>query len=176
MTRDDQRRLEFETTLNRWIPAHWLAMLNVANAFIVAGTVLAPWLRATGHTWLAAGVYGYYRLQCLQRPDHSFFLFGQKMGMEHRMVAIYAGWLAAGVAFAMLRDRLRPPRMVPLIVLSMPMLLDIGSQTVGLRDGTWQWRVTTGALFAVATAWWALPKVEVGLRSAVVRVVWEAKS
>jgi uncharacterized membrane protein len=140
-----------------WGAAHWLLIVNLANALVLLGTVLAPWLRAHGYDGPAAALYDFYRLQCLQRPDHSFFLFGERLGMEQRMLAIYAGWLAAGLAFVLLRDSIQPLSLMVVGLASLPMVADIASQMIGLRDSDWSWRVSTGLLFAVASAWWVFP-------------------
>lgn len=149
-----------------WIAGHWLGSVNAITALLLGGTVLAPWLRARDHEWLAAALYGFYRLQCPQRPDHSFLVFGQKMAMEQRMVALYAGGLVAGLAFACLRRRLHPLPLIALIGAGVPMAADVGSQMIGLREGTWPWRVATGLLAAVGGAWWAFPRIEDGRHQA----------
>lgn len=140
-----------------WGTVHWLLIVNLANALVLLGTVLAPWLRAHGYDGSAAALYGFYRLQCLQRPAHSFVLFGERLGLEQRMLAIYAGWLAAGLAFVLLRDSIQPLTLMIVGLASLPMVADIASQMIGLRDSNWPWRVSTGLLFAVASAWWVFP-------------------
>lgn len=154
-----------------WIFGHWLATVNAVNGVIVGGTVLAPWLRANGHDWLAGAVYGFYRLQCPQRPDHSFFIFAESMGMEQRMVAIYAGWFLIGLLFVLVRRRLKSLSFAVLALASLPMALDLGTQMAGLRDTSWQLRVTTGILFAVATGWWALPRAESRMTAAAAKAL-----
>lgn len=155
--------------LTRTFAMHWLAVFNVGSVLFVAGTILAPWLRANDYARSAAVFYGFYRLQCLQRPGHSFVLFGEQMGMEQRMIAIYTGWLVAGLIYVVVRPRLRPVSFAMLIWLSLPMVFDLASQMVGLRDGTWQWRVVTGVLFALGGAWWALPRIDIGMRAGAAR-------
>lgn len=151
-----------------WFLAHWLAVVNVGTALVVAGTAAAPWLRAHDWTGAAAALYGFYRLQCPQWPDHSFFLFGEPMGMEQRMVAIYGGTLVAASVFAVLRGWLPALPLGAFVAASLPMAIDLGTQMAGLRDGTGAWRVLTGALFALAAAWWALPRLDLATRSAAV--------
>lgn len=153
----------------RTLATHWLAIFNVFSLLFVAGTILAPWLRANGYTHPAAFLYGFYHLQCLQRPGHSFVLFGEEMAMEQRMVAIYAGWLLAGSIFVVLRRKLRPVSYAVLVALSLPMVFDVASQMIGLRGGTWQLRIATGVLFALGGAWWAFPRMEVRARASASR-------
>lgn len=149
----------FESSMNRLV-THWLLVVNVASAAIIAGTALAPWVRDRGWEPLATLLYLAYRPFCLQRPSHSFFLFGHQMALEHRMLALTLGPLLGGLLFALLRERLRPLGWRLLMLLNLPMLLDVLSQTVGLRDSTWQWRMLTGLLGSVAAVWWAYPYLQ----------------
>ena len=88
--------------------AHWLLVGNLANAAVLGEAALAPLLRAWGWEPLATLVYLALRPLCLQRPDHSFFLFGYPLAREQRMLAIFGGLLLGGLRYAPLRDRLRP--------------------------------------------------------------------
>jgi len=99
-------------------------------------------------------------LLCPQRPSHSFFLFGYPLALEQRMLAIFGGLLLGGLLYAPLRDRLRPLGWRPLVLLNAPLLVDVLSQTAGLRDSTGPWRVATGLLGALAAAWWAYPRLQ----------------
>ena len=124
-----------------WLGRHWLLMCNGLNGLTIVGAALAPWLRAQGREPLATLVYLAYRPRCLQRPSHSFFLFRHQLALEHRMLALALGLLIGGLLFAPLRRHLRPLNWRLLVLLHLPMLIDFLSQTVGLRDSTWQWRV-----------------------------------
>lgn len=147
-----------------WLATHWLGVVNGANALVVLGVVVAPWLRSRGAEEPARLLYGFFRLQCPQRPDHSFFLFGEQLAMEQRMVAIYAGWLLAGLAFALIGGRVRSLSPGLALGLTVPMAIDIGSQMVGWRDSSWAWRTATGGVFALASAWWVLPLLAAAMR------------
>lgn len=150
-----------------WVIAHWLAVINAINALLFLGTFLAPSLRTSGHDGSASILYGFYHLQCLQRPSHSFYLFGEKMGMEQRMVAMYGAWLSVGLAYGMRRNRFPTLPTVAFALASIPMGLDLVTQTAALSASNWFWRVSTGILFAGASAWWALSKMEAATRAAV---------
>lgn len=143
-----------------WLSRHWLLTCNTINGFVVGEAVLAPLLRAHGWEPLATLLYLAFRLFCLQRPDHSFFLFGYKLALEQRMLAIAAGLLLGGLLFAPVRRRLRPLDWRLLVLLNLPMLIDVLSQTVGLRDSSWPWRVSTGLLGSLAAVWWAYPALQ----------------
>ena len=143
-----------------WLSRHWLLACNAINGLVVGEAVLEPLLRAIGWEPLATLVYLAFRPFCPQRPDHSFFLFGHKLALEQRMLAIAAGLLVGGLLFAPVRRRLRPLDWRLLVLLNLPMLIDVLSQTVGLRDSTWPWRVATGLLGSLAAVWWAYPALQ----------------
>lgn len=144
----------------------WLLVLNLANGLTLAGAVVTPLLRAAGWTPPATLLYWAYRPLCPQRPDHSFFIAGYKMAFEQRETAIYLGLLLGGLLFAPLRRVLRPLAFRLLALASLPLLVDVLSQTVGLRDSDWRWRTATGIGCALAAVWWAYPRLERELPSA----------
>lgn len=156
-----------------WLTRHWLLVFNALNGLVVVGAVLPPLLRVLGWTPLATLLYWSYRPICLQRPSHSFFLFGHQLALEQRMVAIFGGLLLGGLLFAPLRGHLRPLDWRLLVLLNLPMLVDGLSQTVGLRDSTWYWRTSTGLLGSLAVVWWAYPYVERAFAAEARRIVEE---
>lgn len=97
---------------------------------------------------------------------------GYKVALCERDVAIYGGILLAGLAFALVRDRLKPlPITLWVLFGVIPIALDGGSQLVaglpipGLswvpaRESTPFLRSLTGALFGVMNVWLAYPYVE----------------
>ncbi len=144
----------------------WLALANSLNFLVLAGAFLAPLLFAAGWPGAGSALQGWYNLICLQRPDHSFNLAGYQMGMEVRMLAITAGQLVAGLGLSyysrgwggQLARRLSS--WPALIALSLPMLVDVFSQTLGLRGSDWFWRSLTGLVFGLATVWFIYPRLE----------------
>ncbi len=142
---------------------HWLLCTNLLNGMTLAGAVITPLVRAHGWTPLATLLYLAYRPLCPQRPDHSYFIAGYKMAFEQRETAIYLGLLGGGLLFGVVRGRLRSLRWRALVVASLPLLIDVLSQTVGLRGSDWRWRTATGIVFALAFVWWSYPLLERGL-------------
>jgi uncharacterized membrane protein len=138
----------------------WLLCANLLNGLTLFGAALAPLLQARGWTALATLFYLVYRPMCPQRPDHSYFIAGNKMAFEQRETAIYVGLTLGGILFALLRRWLRPLNWRALALAGLPMLVDVLSQTVGLRDSDWRWRTATGVIFALAAVWWAYPHLE----------------
>lgn len=144
----------------RAILRHWLLSVNALNGLTLVGAALTPLVAARGWTPLATTLYLAYRPLCPQRPDHSYFLAGHKMAFEQRETAIYLGLLLGGLLFAPVRRRLRPLNWRLLALASLPLLVDVLSQTVGLRDSDWRWRTITGVAFALAFVWWSFPLLE----------------
>ena len=139
---------------------HWLATANVVNGLTVGGAALTPLLEARGWTPLATVLYLLYRPLCPQRPEHSYFIAGYKMAFEQRETAIYLGLLLGGLLFAPVRRWLRPLSWRGLALAALPLLIDVLSQTAGLRGSDWRWRTATGIVFALALVWWAFPYLE----------------
>ncbi len=148
----------------RLIAAHWLLLFNVATGLTVGGALGAAYLAAIGQRAAAQIIYQAYLLLCPQRPGHSFYLWGEKVALEQRVLAIYTAALFGGLLYGRLRNKLRPLDWPVAGLLSLPMLIDVLSQTVGLRDSDWLWRTTTGALFGLTVCWWAFPRLDGCLR------------
>jgi uncharacterized membrane protein len=141
---------------------HWLGFVNSFLFGYVATLFLAPALVAAGHPGLARPIYAFNGLFCHQRPDRSFYVWGQKMACCQRCAAVYGSMFLLGLLFVALRGRLRAPRWRVVGLLSLPMALDGFTQLTGLRESTPALRVVTGALFAVGIAWLLFPYLETG--------------
>ena len=151
--------------LYRLFTRNRLLIVNEINLLFLAGTFLSPLLMRAGWYDISAPFYRLYSLFCLQRPSHSFFLVGYQMSMEVRMVFISAGYVVAGVGYSWLRihfplTQKRLSSWQIYAVLSLPMLMDVLSQTIGWRDSDWIWRGSTGFLFGLATFWYFYPLFE----------------
>lgn len=148
----------------RWCTAHWLALVNIALSLALIGAVLAPALHALGLDAAAGAIHTLYLLLCPQRPEHSYFLFGYQLAFEHREIAMLASLLVAGLAFRTFGDR---PRRIglPLVLLSsLPLVLDVFSQTLELRESDWFTRTWTAALFCAVYVFWLYPGLDLLLR------------
>lgn len=96
---------------------------------------------------------------------------GFKVALCERDIAIYGGILLAGLAFGLVRGRVRPlPMWAWLIFGILPMAIDGGSQLIsglpllpvswGARESTPLLRTVTGLLFGVLNVWLAYPHLE----------------
>lgn len=146
-----------------FVAHQWLALANLLSAGVVLAAVVAPVLLAFGLETPAAAIYSMLSLTCLQRPDRSYFLLGQQMGMDHRMTAIYAVTFLAGLAFLPLRRRLRPLPWKLFFLFALPMAVDGFTQLFGWRESTWELRTVTGALFSLGWVWLIYPWAEAHL-------------
>ena len=143
-----------------WTMTHWLLVANISVVLILAGAVVAPALRAAGLDAIAWPIHMFYRLLCLQRPSHSYFLLGHQLALEHRMLALFTAQLIGGLVYAIGR---RPRGWLTwrvVLVLSLPMAVDIVSQMVGLRDSDWLTRTWTGSLAALPLVLWVYPHLD----------------
>lgn len=156
----------FATVLNRGFSIlfrHWVAAATVWALVTVGGALLTPWLASLGFETAAQILYWAYRPLCPQRPDHSFFVAGHKMAFEQRETAMFiAGALAGPVYVLLKRTSARVPGWLLFVAVS-PMLVDVVTQSVSIREGTWFWRSLTGALAVLFFALWAYPKLDADL-------------
>jgi uncharacterized membrane protein len=141
---------------------HWLFFVNSFLFVYVAQLFLAPALAAAGHRGWAKPIYGFDGLFCHQRPDRSFYVFGQKMACCQRCFAIYGSMFLLGLFFVTLRDRIRTPSWRAVGLLATPVAVDGGAQLVGLHESNAALRVITGAVFAVGVCWLLFPYLERG--------------
>jgi uncharacterized membrane protein len=143
---------------------HWLLVFNLAFGLYAGVPVLAPLLMACGQVRLANLIYIVYQHMCHQMPSRSFFIGRFQMALCQRDLALYGGACVAGLLFGLVRGRVKPLPVRVWIVLIVPLLVDGGTQLVGLRTSTWQLRTITGMLASGATVWLAYPYLEDGFR------------
>jgi len=176
-----------------FLSAHWLALANAFLGLYALLPVFSPILFRLGYARGGALVQILYRPFCHQRPERSFFLFGDrltysagelasrlgldtvpyryvgapgigyKVAMCQRDVAIYGTMFLAGLLYALARSRLRPLSGRAFLLLILPMLVDGLGQLFGFWTSTWVSRIVTGALFGLAAIWLAYPYVASGM-------------
>ena len=159
--------------LNRGILAfarRWLAVTNGLSLALAVLPLLAAWLVGHGHEALAHPIYVAYSATCRQDPGHSFFPWGAQMATCQRETAIYVSMALAGLAFALVRRRLRPLGWLPFGLLIAPMALDGFTQLFGWRESTPELRLLTGALFGLACVWLIYPHLQAGMAEIVATI------
>ena len=98
-------------------------------------------------------------------PEH-----GYKVAICQRDVAIYGSMFLMGLLFALMRGHLPRLKVRWLLLFALPMIIDGGTQLVGLRSSTWQLRLITGAFFGVGLIWFAYPYIEDSMRTTTVEM------
>lgn len=86
--------------------------------------------------------------------------FGFKVAICQRDIAIYGAVLAAGLLYALVRQRLRQLPLWVYLLFLIPIGVDGVTQLLGLRESNWELRTLTGALFGAASIWFAYPYVD----------------
>ena len=89
---------------------------------------------------------------------------GYKVAVCERDTAVYLALLLAGMAFALLRRRLRPLPIRIFALLCLPIVADGLGQLIGLWVSSWWSRVASGTLFGIACVWLAYPYIEAGMK------------
>jgi uncharacterized membrane protein len=140
-----------------WLAHHWLAAINVFFLLYVGLPFLAPILLANGYTGAAHTIYSLYRATCHQFPSRSYFIMGEQVAVCHRDVAIYGAFLLGGLAYHLLRPRLKPPPLRWYVFFLWPIALDAGMQ---LASG---W-LSNGVPMAML---WGIGLIAMGITSAI---------
>ena len=157
---------------------HWLTVINLAMVIFIIPIILYPAFMASGYPILvsiAGVIHAAYHATCHQLPDRSLFLFGYEMAVCSRCFAIYASFLAGGLMFYFLRNKMKPFSIIYYIILCIPMAIDGFSQLFGVPiprgvGPGWQliWtelsnnglRVITGAIFGLGSALFVFPYMQ----------------
>jgi uncharacterized membrane protein len=149
-----------------WFSRHWLLLFNCVFGLYAGLPVLAPLLMSWGQTRLANVIYFVYQFQCHQMPSRSYFIGRFQVGLCQRDLAIYGGACLAGIAFSLVRNRVRSLPIPVWLVLVAPLALDGVTQLLGLRTSTWQLRTISGLLASGATIWFVYPYLERAFKEA----------
>ena len=188
------RRITYLLThFMRWFGDHWLALANLAVALYIGLPVLAPVLLHAGHERLAGAIYVIFKPLCHQLPERSYFLYGPqavysydelsaflgglgprrylgaaeigyKLAVCQRCVAIYGSMLLDGLAFVLLRRRLKPLPIKGFLAMLLPIAVDGLGQLFHLWTSSWWSRLITGGVFGLAIVWLTYPYLEQGMR------------
>lgn len=143
-----------------WCTGHWLLVVNLVLAGVVAVAIATPVFFALGWVGLGQHIFDAYHFICAQIPYHSYFLFGYQMALCARNLAIYGSLLGGSLLFQRVR-RWWPALDWKLWLLTMvPMAWDGGTQLFGWRESNWEIRTLTGAVFGLGVCWFLLPLIE----------------
>jgi uncharacterized membrane protein len=176
------------------LATHWLALMNLFWGLYVGLPFLAPIFMNAGYELPAKAIYTLYRPACHQRPERSYFVGGSafiyspeelasagvdldpfardignvqvgwKVAFCERDVAIYGTIFLTGLAYGLVRKRLKGWRMQFrfFVLFLIPMGLDGTLQLFGFYESTWLRRSITGAIFGAGAVLFAYPYIEEG--------------
>ena len=118
---------------------------------------------ALGLESIASPIYKVYGLFCHQRPERTLWLAGQPMAFCARDTGLYGGLWVGMLVFAAWRR----PRLSGHVacILVLPLVLDGGSQLIGLRESVNWLRLATGLLAGAAAVWYLLPRLAASIQS-----------
>jgi uncharacterized membrane protein len=138
--------------------AVWAWALTASAALAILGlTVLAPWARASGHTFLSTAAYGAFAGLCHQIPERSFHFGGFPLAVCARCFGLYAG-AAAGVL------------LYPLA--AAPSTLDFALGFFGFWENTHLSRFLTAVLLGACVAFYVVPAaLDLGYRRSLRRAL-----
>jgi uncharacterized membrane protein len=117
-------------TFAEWFLGHWVWVASAWAALVVLGAVVTPLLAAGGFDTLSWLLYKAYRLLCPQRPDHSWFISGYKMGFEQRDTAMFAAGAIGGPLYLLARRFTWRVHWKAMLLAQVPMLIDVGKQAL----------------------------------------------
>lgn len=141
----------------RWLARHWLVVVNTFFATMLLAAFLAPLSLALGFQGFGQALFDGLKVSCHQMASRSYLLFGEQVGMCHRMVAIFATVALAGIVFAPARHRLRPLSWTLTLLFMLPLVVDGFTQLFGWRESNAALRTVTGALFSIGWVWAIYP-------------------
>ena len=123
--------------------------------------ILAPLLLSLGNGYsdIASFIYIFFSKLCHQYDDRSFHLFGYKLAVCSRCLAIYTGFLAGTLLYSILKkpDNMTPPSIWYLvggvIILTIDILLDM----TGVWLNTFISRSVTGLIVGFILPFYIIP-------------------
>lgn len=165
-------------SLGSFIIKHWLTLVNLALLIFIIPIVLYPYFISTGDPTLmtiAGAIKAGYHPTCHQIPDRCLFIFGYQMAVCSRCFAIYVSFLAGGLLFYFLRNKLKPFHIFYYVLLCLPMAIDGTAQLFGVpfprgigpgMQLIWttvsnnELRLITGAIFSLGSALFVMPYMQ----------------
>jgi uncharacterized membrane protein len=152
------------------LPRVTYTVILVGTISWCAAILLAPLLAANSSP-VAEYVYRFFQPICHQRPERSFFLFGEKLAVCVRCSSVYCAFLFGVLLFPFthgLRARNTPSRNVLLLTL-LPIAWEVATEWIGLYTSTVLTRALTGGVFGYVASLVILPTAIEGVQQIVHR-------
>ena len=127
--------------------ATWVSMIFVAPAVASSGK-LRP---------LSRPIYFVFSTVCHQREDRCMHFLGEPLAACSRCTFLYLGVLASSIAYP-LAGWPKRPGIRYLFIAAAPLIVDGGTQLLGLRESNNTIRAITGFVFGSAIAFYLAPE------------------
>jgi uncharacterized membrane protein len=145
----------------------WVSMIVVAPALASSSGIMKP---------LSRPIYFVFSAICHQKDDRCLHLMGEPFAACSRCTFMYLGVLASSIAYPLLGWP-RRPRVLYLFIAAAPLILDGGTQLIGLRESTNTIRALTGVIFGCAMAFYIAPEAVPTVSLLISRIKkWKAPS
>jgi uncharacterized membrane protein len=141
-----------------FVHRHWLGIINFHLFLFIFGSVLAPYLSYSGQQEIAKYIYEFYGFSCHQMPSRSFFVFDHKVAICARCFSFYASMLILGLLLSL--KNVRPLHRRTAFFLALPIMMDVLSQTLGIKESTHLVRVTTAVLLSLSLSFYIYPRIQ----------------
>jgi uncharacterized membrane protein len=135
------------------------AILTIIALIPASLIVAAPLLLAHGHSAGALVIYEIFGKFCHQLPERSLHLEGQQLAVCSRCTGLYFGFALSVLLYPLARSlkRVDTPRLLWLLVATVPIIVDWSLGITGLWANTHLSRFLTGALFSTVAAVYVVP-------------------
>ncbi|MCJ7508642.1 MAG: DUF2085 domain-containing protein [candidate division Zixibacteria bacterium] len=142
---------------------HWLDLINLFLLMVISGSLLAPYLASFGHSSESRAIYAIYHIACHEKESRCLFLLGHKMSLCARCFSIYLSLFILGFfwnIFTHRRKGILPVNFKVAFLLVIPLILDVTSQALGLRESTNVLRIFTGFCLSLSIVLYLYPKLK----------------
>jgi uncharacterized membrane protein len=148
-------------------------VVAAGSLLVMALIIAAPVALANGNASVAQVIYQAFGHVCHQIPERSFFIAGHPFAVCSRCTGIYAGFLAAIVAYPFVKSlrQTEAPARKWLFIAAAPLAVDFSLEVLGIWHNTHSSRLGTGALLGAVAVFFIMPGLlDLSLRK------WRVKS
>jgi len=150
-----------------FVRRHWLGIINFHVFLFLLGSISAPGLSYLGEEEIARYIYGFYGISCHQIPSRSLFIFDYQIAVCVRCFSFYASMLVFGVLLSL--KTFRPLDRTTAFFLTIPIVVDVLLQTLGIKESTHLLRATTAVLFSLSISFYLYPRIQSSIDSVPLR-------
>ncbi len=137
------------------------SMLILGELLWLSLLVATPYLASRDHGFWSTVFYSFFSHFCHQRPERSFFLFGEKLPVCARDTSLYVAAFISTMFYPAFRKTCSPsmPSKWYLLPFLLPMAIDGIIQLVGLRESTNFLRFVTGFWAGLIVPFYFIPLI-----------------